>query len=78
MSAVLTLHVDERVFSSLNQRAAAHGRSPEAEANAILLQALRLPPEAAWAGVNAIQEQLASSGRSFTDSADQLREDRER
>jgi plasmid stability protein len=78
MSAVLTLHVEETVLASLHERAAAHGRSPEAEANAILLQALRLPAEVAWAGVNAVRERLANSGRSFTDSADLLREDRER
>jgi plasmid stability protein len=78
MSAVLTLHVDDTVLASLHERATAHGRSPEAEANAILLQALRLPPGAAWAKVNAIRERLANSGRPFTDSADLLREDRER
>jgi antitoxin FitA len=78
MSAVLTLHVDEKVLTSLHERAAAHGRSSEAEANAILLQALRLPPEVAWAGANAVRERLASSGRSFSDSAGLLREDRER
>ena len=45
--------------------------------NAILLQALR-PDAAAWAGANAIRERLASAGRSFSDSAELLREDRER
>jgi hypothetical protein len=78
MSAALTLHVEEQILIRLGERAAAHGRSPEAEANAILLQALQPPVSAAWAGVNAIRERLAKSGRSFGDSAELLREDRER
>jgi plasmid stability protein len=78
MSAPLTLHVDEMALVRLRELAAAHGRSPEAEAHAILLGALRPPASAAWAGVNAIRERLAGSGRSFSDSAELLREDRER
>lgn len=33
---------------------------------------------AAWRPVNAFQEQLAASGRTFTDSTDSIREDRDR
>ncbi|HKI34681.1 MAG TPA: hypothetical protein VKA46_22685 [Gemmataceae bacterium] len=78
MSTILTLQVDELVISRLRERAAAQGRSPEAEANAILRQALLPPDSGAWAEVNAIRERLAASARAFTDSADLLREDRER
>ncbi len=78
MSAPLTLHVEEAVLARLRAQAAAHGRSAEAEAKAILLQALRPDAAAAWAGVNAIRERLASTGRTFGDSAELLREDRER
>jgi len=78
MSASLTLHIDETVLARLRELAAAHGRSAEAEANAILLQALRPATAPTWAGANAIRERLASGGRSFSDSAELLREDRER
>jgi plasmid stability protein len=78
MSAPLTLHVEETVLGRLREQAAAHGRSAEAEANAILRQALLPDPAAAWAGANAIRERLASGGRSYSDSAELLREDRER
>jgi plasmid stability protein len=78
MSAVWALHVDGTMFASLHEHATAHGRSPEAEANAILLQALRLPAGVAWAKVNAIRERRANAGRSFTDSADLLCEAHER
>jgi plasmid stability protein len=69
--------VDETVLNRLRQRADAHGRSPEAEAKAILNEALR-PPDAAWAAVRQLHQSLVSSGRSFSDSAELLREDRER
>jgi plasmid stability protein len=78
MSAPLTLHMDDTLLARLRERAAVHGRSAEAEANAILLQALQSPASDQWAQVNAIRERLATSGRSFSDSAELLREDRER
>ena len=78
MSIELTLHLEESVLGSLHKQAAAHGRSAEAEANAILSQALQKSASPNWAGVNAIRERLAKSGRSFSDSTELLREDRER
>jgi plasmid stability protein len=47
MSASLTLHVAELVLTRLREQATAHGRSLEAEARAILLQALQPPPSPA-------------------------------
>jgi len=35
-------------------------------------------PISIWDGVNAIREKLATSGRRFGDSAEQIQEDRER
>lgn len=55
-----------------------HGRSPEEEAKEILREALRPAAADVWAGVNALRERLAASGRSFSDSAELLREDRDR
>ncbi len=70
--------VGEMVLQRLQQRASAHGRTPEAEAKVILQEVLEPKKPDAWAPVNALRERLALSGRSFSDSADLLREDRER
>ena len=48
------------------------------EAKAILAEALRGKRPDDWAPVDAIYQRLASSGRTFTDSAELLREDRDR
>jgi plasmid stability protein len=76
MPATLVLDVEEGVLARLRERASAHGRTPEAEARLILQAALK--PPVAWDAVNALRERLASSGRRFGDSADLLREDRDR
>ena len=70
--------VEERVLQRLRQRASVHGRTPETEARVILQEVLEPKKLDAWAPVNALRERLAVSGRSFSDSADLLREDRER
>ncbi len=78
MAAIVIPDVDEPVLARLRERAAAHGRTPEAEAGMILREALHPSAESAWSRVNALREQLAASGRSFSDSAELLREDRDR
>ena len=70
--------LDESLMRRLQQRAAAHGQPPEAEAKAILAQTLGSAPEEVWAKVDAIHARLTASGRRFSDSAELLREDRER
>ena len=49
-----------------------------AKAKAILVESLHHKRSDNWAQVDAIYERLAASGRTFTDSADLLREDRNR
>lgn len=70
--------IDEGTLSRLQERARARGRTPQAEARAILTEATRPSSTQVWEQVQAIQEQMAASGRSFSDSADLLREDRDR
>ncbi len=78
MSALVILDVDEATLDRLRQRAAAHGRAPEMEAKAILMAALQPPPADPWVAADAIRQRLAATGRTFSDSAELLREDRNR
>ena len=70
--------LDEIILNRLRERAAMTGRSLEAEARTILADAVASHPVRDWARVNALRDQLAASGRTFPDSTDQLREDRNR
>lgn len=78
MQELVLTDVDDVVLDDLRQRATLHGRTPAEEAKAILAEALRGKPSNDWVPVDAIFQRLAASGRSFTDSADLLREDRDR
>lgn len=78
MSQLLIPDVAESLLQQLQQRAARHGRSVEAEARVILEDALRTDPDQIWAEVDAIYNELAATGRDFGDSVQDLREDRER
>lgn len=78
MAELLIPDVEETVLRRLQERASIHGRTPEAEAGAILQEVLEPRGPDAWAQVNALRERLAASGRTFSDSVDLLREDRER
>lgn len=78
MASLLIPDVDETTLAHLCERALAHGRTPEAEARLILLEALQAPATAVWAGVDAIYQRLQATGQSFSDSAELLREDRDR
>jgi antitoxin FitA len=79
MMAELVLNdLDDAVLHDLRERATRHRRTLAEEAKAILAAALRGQPPDVWAPVDAIYRRLASSGRPFTDSADLLREDRDR
>ncbi len=78
MHELVLADVDEVVLSDLRARAARHGRTPAEEAKAILAEALYGKGPDVWAPVDAIYQRLAASGRTFTDSAELVREDRSR
>jgi plasmid stability protein len=78
MQELLLTDVDDGVLEDLRQRATRHGRTPAEEATEILAEALRSKRHDVWEPVDAIYQRLAASGRTFTDSADLLREDRDR
>lgn len=70
--------LEEPVFDRLRERAKAHGCSVEAEARTILQTALAGMADDPWAIINTLREELARSGRTFPDSTELLREDRQR
>jgi plasmid stability protein len=78
MSELVLTDVDDVVFNGLRERATRHGRSPAEEAKTILAAAVRGNDPNNWEQVDAIYQRLAASGGTFTDSADLLREDRDR
>jgi plasmid stability protein len=79
MMAELVLEdVSDLVLLELQERATIHQRSPEEEAKAILSDVLGSKGQNGWERVDAIYSRLAASGRTFTDSVDLLREDRDR
>ena len=78
MAELILTDVDDIVLHHLQERAAKHARTSAEEARAILGEALREKLPADWAPVDAIYRRLTASGRNFSDSADLLREDRDR
>ncbi|HZO86707.1 MAG TPA: hypothetical protein VFB38_00105 [Chthonomonadaceae bacterium] len=76
MPQVLVREVEPAVVERLKQRAQRHGRSLEAELRVILRQAVGLDMQAALEELRRIQDDFA--GRTFSDSTELLREDRER
>lgn len=78
MAQLVLTSVDEAVLNQLQERASRHGRSSAEEATVILVDALRGVCSHDWKEVDAIYRRLASSGRTFSDSAELLREDRNR
>ncbi len=78
MPQLIIPDVDESLLRTLQNQASAHGTSPETEARRILQQALEPPKPATWDAINASRQRLAASGRTFSDSAELIREDRAR
>ncbi len=78
MAELVLAGVDNIILHHLQERAARHGRTPAEEAKVILAEALRGKGPDVWAPVDGIYSRLAASGRTFSDSADLLREDRDR
>jgi hypothetical protein len=72
----LTLQIDERTEQLLRQRAQREGVTLEEEARRLLDRALQSGWESFWVRAERIQKSLA--GRSFPDSAELIREDRNR
>lgn len=76
MPQLLVRNVPDDVVEALRQRAIRHGRSAEAEHRAILEQALLAERRAFGARAAALRD--ATRGRLKGESADLIREDRDR
>jgi len=79
MAQILVRNLDEGVVARLKERAKEEGRSLQAEVRMILEEAAsqrRVDAEAAWRLVDEIRERF--KGRKFPDSAELIREDRDR
>lgn len=78
MPDILVSGVSEMMMTELSKRAADHHCSPTEEARSILSDALLASQSKSWAGVDAIYDRLKKSGHQFSDSAESIREDRDR
>ncbi len=78
MSQVLVRDLDGKTLEALKRRAKQNNRSLQQELKTILEEAAGLKPVDMLAEADRIREVLARSGRQFSDSADLIREDRDR
>lgn len=77
MAQVLVRQLNEKVVDRLKKRAKQHGRSLQSEVKTILEEAVP-DYEAAWKRIEGFRKRLGKSGRTFSDSVDLIREDRDR
>ena len=77
MAQVLVRQLDSKVVVRLKKRAKEHGRSLQSEVKTILEEAVP-DYEAAWRRIEGFRKRLGTSGRAFSNSADLIREDRDR
>jgi len=75
MAQLLVRDVPQDVVEALKQRAKEHGRSAEDEHRAILEEALRAGRSGFWERAAKLREEMR--GRTFTDSTDLIRQDRD-
>ncbi len=76
MAQILVRNLDESVVSRLKKRASLNSRSLQSEVKLILEQAAQLNAETASLAADGIRKRFGH--RTFTDSADLIREDRDR
>jgi plasmid stability protein len=77
MAELVLTDVEDSVLHQIRKRASRHGQTPSEEAKVILAEALHGKGVDAWAPVDAIYHRLATSGRTFCDSADLVRQERD-
>ena len=77
MAQVLVRQLNDKVVDRLKKRAKEHGRSLQSEVKTILEDAVP-DYEGAWKRIERLRKRLGGSGRTFSDSAALIREDRDR
>ena len=78
MAQVLVRNLKDKVVARLKKRAKTRGRSLQAEVKTILEEAAKEESADFWKEAERIRERLRRSGRKFSDSAELIREDRDR
>ena len=78
MAQLLIRNLDEVTVTNLKKRAQQNHRSMQAEAQRIIENATRMDPAQFWTGAEKIRQRLESSGSSFSDSTEMVREERDR
>jgi plasmid stability protein len=77
MAQLLVRDLKDETVAALKKRAKEHGRSAEAEHRAILEDALKRKKEDFWERADKLRKELQESGRTFSDSTDLVRQDRD-
>ncbi|HBR50930.1 MAG TPA: hypothetical protein DEA71_12690 [Nitrospira sp.] len=77
MAQVLIRELSDQIVKRLKNRAKEHGRSLQAEVKIILEEAVP-DYEQARKRIHTLRNKLKRSGKTFSDSADLIREDRDR
>lgn len=77
MAQVLVRQLDDKIVDRLKKRAKEHGRSLQSEVKTILEDAVP-DYEGAWKRIAGLRKRLGKSGRTFSDSFELIREDRDR
>lgn len=77
MAQVLVRQLDDKIVDRLKKRAKEHGRSLQSEVKTILEDAVP-DYEGAWKRIAGLRKRLGKSGRTFSDSVELIREDRDR
>jgi plasmid stability protein len=77
MAQLLVRDIPEETVAALKKRARANGRSAEAEHRAILQDVLKQTASDFWKEADRLRQELADGGRTFADSTDLIRQDRD-
>lgn len=77
MAQVLVRQLNDKIVARLKKRAKEHGRSLQSEVKTILEEAVP-DYDGAWKRIVKFRNTLKQSGRTFSDSAALIREDRNR
>lgn len=77
MAQLLVRDISDKVVAELKKRAKRNGRSAEAEHRAILQEVLAPRKDDFWKEVDRLRAELEESGRTFTNSTEILRRDRD-
>jgi plasmid stability protein len=78
MPNILVRDLDKKTIDKLKRRAERHNTSLQAEAKTILEESSRMDWEEFKKRADAFREKMIKSGRTFSDTTDMVREDRER